>query len=659
MTFFLSVWPGRAVAATRLVRAAVAAFATGIGAGARGLPGRLARRSRGCYRVDRGRIDETGRVATLQGRLKSSAIGKVRTAALLAVLVWEAGVPGVPARAAGEMGEQRAREAAAALHRGQAERATQLYTEALADTGLANNRRAAILNDRGVAFARINQARPAIDDFNRAAQLSPETASIYNNRGNVLLALGFVREAVKDFDRALLLAPGYAAAYANRATALARLGENDAAIRDYSQAIRLAPGNPAALNGRGRLHLAQSRPHAAMRDFGRAIAADARFAAAYRGRADAKIALARFNEAIEDLSRAVAFEANNVEIYVQRGYAYLAAGNVASAIKDFARAGEINARSGAAAEGLALANAKAEAYDEALNEIARALEIDPRSAQAYAYRAVIYKWMGQRDVAARDLERAMKLEPARPEVLWAKAELAEPQSNTAELIQDLRKALAARPLLREAAAALDRLGAAAGEETDVRELFFERWRVYRQNGVYYAASPELPKLAVPLEVMGDGMPRILGWDTKNVPIPGFGLLTFQAGQVEGANGPEEVVHAAVIDLAARSVVAIEPTRQGSRIATWTWEETTLLVKSVDGHTEEYVLRSRPKEMAQPSAGQPPRRVTSERPTGLFGAPPSWAPWAWGSGTAGGGSSGSNRPRPQQQPKSLFDLLFKN
>ena len=54
-----------------------------------------------------------------------------------------------PAYAAGETGEQRAKEAAVALQRGQAERATQLYTEALADTGLPNSRRAS--NNRGTA----------------------------------------------------------------------------------------------------------------------------------------------------------------------------------------------------------------------------------------------------------------------------------------------------------------------------------------------------------------------------------------------------------------------------------------------------------------------------------------------------------------------------
>ena len=154
----------------------------------------------------------------------------------------------------------RVREAAAALVRGNVDQAITIYTEALEDKSLPNDRRATILNDRGVAYSRRQQQKEAIEDFNRAIQLYPEFAAVYNNRGNVLLGLGAVREAVKDFDRALLLAPGYAAAYSNRAGAYMKLGQTDRAIVDYTKAIELMPTSAAALSGRGRAHLARPPP---------------------------------------------------------------------------------------------------------------------------------------------------------------------------------------------------------------------------------------------------------------------------------------------------------------------------------------------------------------------------------------------------------------
>ena len=160
-----------------------------------------------------------------------------------------------------ESGQLRVREAAAAIVRGNLDQAIALYNEALDDKSLPNDRRATILNDRGVAYARRQQHKEAIDDFNRAIQLYPEYPAVYNNRGNVLLGLGAVREAIKDFDRALLLAPGYAAAYSNRAGAYMKLGQIEQAIAGYTKAIQLTPTSPAALSGRGRAQLAANRPH--------------------------------------------------------------------------------------------------------------------------------------------------------------------------------------------------------------------------------------------------------------------------------------------------------------------------------------------------------------------------------------------------------------
>ena len=113
-----------------------------------------------------------------------------------------------------------ARDGGSALAKGDTAQAIALFSAALDDVNLPNDRRAMVLNDRAVAYARRGQTKLAFEDFNKAAQLFPEYAAIYNNRGNLLLAVGQVKEAVKDFDRALVLAPGYAAAYNNRAGAL-------------------------------------------------------------------------------------------------------------------------------------------------------------------------------------------------------------------------------------------------------------------------------------------------------------------------------------------------------------------------------------------------------------------------------------------------------
>ncbi len=132
-----------------------------------------------------------------------------------------------------------AEEGGALLIRGDAAKAVTVYTAALIDTGLPNDRRATILNDRGVANVRLGETKAALEDFNHAIELFPEYPVAYNNRGNLLLALGQLGEATKDFDRALVLAPGYAAAYSNRGNAEMKLGKPDAALADFTKAIEL------------------------------------------------------------------------------------------------------------------------------------------------------------------------------------------------------------------------------------------------------------------------------------------------------------------------------------------------------------------------------------------------------------------------------------
>jgi tetratricopeptide (TPR) repeat protein len=562
---------------------------------------------------------------------------------VVAVLIGALMAPAV-ALAAAQGVQRRIDEAASALMAGDAGQSVTSYTEALKDTALANDRRATILNDRAVAYWRLGETKLAVEDFNRAVQLFPEYAATYNNRGNLLLSIGMVKEALKDFDRAILLSPGYAAAYNNRAGALSRLGQRQEALKDYTRAIKLMPGNAVPLNGRGRVYAAIGRPHAAIRDFTRAINADARFAAAYRDRADAKLDIQRVDDAVEDLSRALAFDPNNADILLLRGHAYLGADNVAAAIKDFAQVIEVKPTWAAGYAARGLASGYTEAFDEAFADLNKAVELDAKSAVALAYRAIVYTLAGQAEVAAKDVEAALKLEPDRAEVYWARAELEEARGRGENAITDLRKALELRPGLRQATLSLERLGAKQDGAADrtVAGAGIDKFRVVARGTSYFAVSDDFPRLRVPLEMAGDGEPKLLEWELKKAPLKGIATLRFSGGSVEIKGGSEDVELVAIVDLASNSVVGIEPHRQGSKVATWNWEDGKVTVASTDGVTDEFILRAvKPRDESYPG-----RRYAGE-------GRPGWAAWSEG-------AMPRERPTSRQQyrkPKTLFDLLF--
>lgn len=572
-------------------------------------------------------------------------------AALLAGLVL-AGTP-VPLRAAPADPTGLADEGAGALVRGEAQQAVTNYTEALKDTALPNDRRAAILNDRGVANIKLGHTRQAFEDFNLAVQLFPEFAAVYNNRGNLLLSLGLAKEALRDFERAIVLAPGYAAAYNNRAGALMRLGQVDEAIADYTKAVQLLPANAAPLSGRGRAHLSLHRPHAAIRDFSRALKADARFAAAYRNRAEAKLAVEHNDEAIEDLSRAIAFDVSHADSYVLRGKAYLAMRNTSSAIKDFTKAIELDPASASAYAERGFGYTLVEAYDEALADLNKAIEIDPRSGLAFAYRALAYKRNGQIEIAVRDIEVAQKLHADAAEVFWVKAEIAEAQGEREQAIADLTTAQTLRPGYRDAIEALQRLGGGVGPSAEkiLADAGVDTWRVMEKGGRYFAANEQYPRLSVPLEMMGSGQPKLLAWSLKEAPYQGIGTLRFFGGTVSTKKGKEDIELIAVVDVTANVVIAIEPDKQGEKVATWTWEDGKVTVASLDGVTDEFELRVGRNLYAGPTGERRYTTAPSQRPGG-------WAPWD----TPFGGAFGqppptTKRATAKKKPKTIFDLLF--
>lgn len=599
----------------------------------------------------------------LENGRQTNRLIAMRSSLLVAVFAWGASALfGAGSALADNASPETARQGAAALVRGDTGQAITHYTTALADKSLANDRRAMILNDRAVAYARLGNTKQAFDDFNEAVQLFPEYAALYNNRGNLLLALGLQKEAIKDFDRALVLSPGYAAAYNNRAGARMKAGEHQSAIQDYTHAIRLLPSAAAALSGRGLASLELGRPHAAIRDFSRAVNSDASFAAGYRNRAEAKIAVGHYEEAIEDLSRAVAFDINNGEMYRMRGHAYLVTGNAEAAIKDLSRAIELKPNDAALHAERGLAHGRGGNNEEALADLGFAIEHDPRSAVAFAYRAYVYKEAKQADVGMKDIDRALKLAPDSPEVLWAKAELEEAMGQRDQAIADFRRALYLQPNMKLAADALERLDgdAVQAEEKPVPGLGRDGWEVVARGKRFFAVNSSYRRLSVPLEMFGEGSPRIVSWDMRESKLRNIGVLIFSAGSVKSGTAEEETQFAAILNVDTNSVIAIEPHRQGDKVSTWTWGEDKVTIASVDGVTDEFVLRG--DKAASAAAGGKRRKYTdSSGSSGVSGTAgeEGWTdPWGVSRPRTRRSSSGNSGSRPpRHRPKTLFELLF--
>jgi tetratricopeptide (TPR) repeat protein len=522
----------------------------------------------------------------------------------------------------------RAREGAAALMRGQYDKAIASYDEALQAPEIADFIEASIYSDRGIAKWRLGQNKEAIEDFNKSIQLSPENGAVYNNRGNALMDLDHPEEALKDFDRAISLSPNYGAAYNNRGNAHVALGQYDRAFQDFRKAVELMPRSAVPFNGRGKAHAVLKRYHAAVRDLSRAISINPKYVAAYHHRAEAYLALGMYREVIADVSQAITFEPEVPKPYLLllRGRAYTGDKKLNPALEDLNKAIEAKPDLVDAYVERGIVFIQARRFDDAIGDLTRAIELDPKNAKAHAMRASAKLQAGGnggantgtyagaeaevnatpsadfRDDALNDVTQALQLAPNDPVALRIRGNIYEALNRTDEGIADYRTALAQDPLQIESREALQRLGQEVpAEERRILGEPVDGWEITEpQPGRYIASNAKYPALRPELEMFGTGKPKILEWKLLKDALSGIGLLKYYAGDF-GEGDDSSLEYVAILDTRANKVVSIEPHAWGSTPAQWNWQAVSVVVTDPDGNANEIQLRK--VRQRAPAAGR--------------------------------------------------------
>ncbi len=512
----------------------------------------------------------------------------------------------------------RAREGAAALMRGQYDKAIASYDEALTAPEIADFIEASIYSDRGVARWRLNQTKEAIDDFNKSIQLSPENAAVYNNRGNALMDLGHPDEAVKDFDRAIALSPNYGAAYNNRGNARVGLGQYGLAFQDFRKAVELMPQSAVPFNGRGMAHAELKRYHAAVRDLSRAIILNPKYAAAYDHRADAYLGLGMYREAVADATQALTLQPDvpNPDLLLLRARANAGDKKLNPALDDLNKVIEEKPDLVDAYIERGMVFVQARRFDDAIGDLTRAIEIDPKNVKAYAMRASAKLQAEANDDALSDVNEALQIAANDPLALRVRGNVYEALTRTDEAIADYRNSLAQDPFQTESRDALQRLNQEVpAEEGSPLGEPVAGWVIKEpQPGRYIASNPKFPALRTELEMFGSGKPKILEWKLLKDALSGIGLLKYYAGDF-GDGEDTSLEYVAIVDTRANKVISVEPHSWGPAAAQWNWQAVSVVVTDPDGNANEVQLRKvrqrAPAErddfwgFERPDAGAPP------------------------------------------------------
>jgi tetratricopeptide (TPR) repeat protein len=110
---------------------------------------------------------------------------------------------------------------------------------------------ATAFNNRGVAYRLKGEYDRALQDYEQAIRLNPNSATHYNNRGIIYRIKGDYDRAISDYDEAIRLKSDFPAAFYNRALAYSDKAEYDRALADFDVVMRFDQKNALALYARG------------------------------------------------------------------------------------------------------------------------------------------------------------------------------------------------------------------------------------------------------------------------------------------------------------------------------------------------------------------------------------------------------------------------
>ncbi|MFD5316177.1 tetratricopeptide repeat protein [Streptomyces sp. NPDC127098] len=271
------------------------------------------------------------------------------------------------------------------------------------------------LAHRGETHRVLGHHEEALRDLDRAVELDADDLYALESRGSALGYLGRYEEALRDLDRVIEQGPRRAWDYAERGRVHHRMRRYDAAVADYDKAIELAPDDAWIHRGRGDLHVSAGRFEEAVRDFDRAIELEPYEALGWAFRGAAHRHAGRLDLAVADLDRALELD-DDEWTYAERGEAHRLAGRLEAAVADFGLAIALDPQYFWALWKRGDVHRQADRYREAVRDYGRAIQLDSGTAWLYERRAKAHHLAGDYVAAVVDFGEAIRLDPAQATV---------------------------------------------------------------------------------------------------------------------------------------------------------------------------------------------------------------------------------------------------
>ncbi|GAB1539643.1 hypothetical protein NUACC21_23100 [Scytonema sp. NUACC21] len=298
---------------------------------------------------------------------------------------------------------------------------------------------------QGLAAAKNGNLSEAIELYNKAIEMSPESHEYWFNRGLTLFYMGYFTEAIASYDRAIALKPDFYKCWYYRGGTLGELGHYDDAIACFDKAIEIKFDYPEAWSSKGTALLKSGDQMEAVASFDKALLLEPEDQENwyYRG-----IALAqgeRRNDAIASYDRAIEIQPDFYEAWYNRGIELSNLERYEDAVDSLVQATEIQPDFYDAWYALGSALEKLGEHEKAMASYDRATELKPDSYEVWIDRGVLLASLGHWDEAISSWEQALEIQPEFYLAWFNRAVALENLERREEAIASYEKALEINP----------------------------------------------------------------------------------------------------------------------------------------------------------------------------------------------------------------------
>jgi len=242
----------------------------------------------------------------------------------------------------------------------------------------------------------------AIEAFDKAIKLNPNSAAAWNNKGNALKLQNRHDEAIMAFDKSVELNPKFVDAWHNKGMALYDQHKYDKAIVDYDRALEIKPKLAKAWHNKGLALCNQGKYHEAIWAYDKAIKNDSKNIDALYNKSITLRSLGQIKEADATLDLAKR-ELNCKGADLANREKHF------EAIEAFDKAIGIDPKFLCAWVNKGITLSKIGRFGEAIEAINHAIEINPESSRAWKYKGIILKKAGSKVDSKHALARAREL----------------------------------------------------------------------------------------------------------------------------------------------------------------------------------------------------------------------------------------------------------